>query len=363
MPEQHLQDVLGDTFDKMVAEDSVTDEPEVVEATAEIEDVAEVEISEEETEETVEVDETEEVAAQSDEGEEEVVEEEPVYDEPAPERWSPEMKDSYEALPPEAKQMMLDGVFKPMQRQYTETTTELAQMKQQIAPLLETMEQYSGDFERAGMTPAEGIKRQAAWASHFLKVGNEQGMRDMAESFGVKGVDSGQDRDEYMTPTERRQQTQIDGLQNTINNQTTSAQEQRQINAQNARVGQARNEIQSFANEQKDGKPAHPFIEQVAPQIAGILRGGLVTRTDEYGQQVPFKSQIAQAYKMACDMNPKIRTASNTGSKKRQVARAKAAQDVGVVATVPAGDVSGMSSKSLAGNIEDNYDILDKRVG
>ena len=54
---------------------------------------------------------------------------------------------------------MLDGIYKPMQRQYGQTTQELAEMRKGLEPMLESMNQYRGDFERMGVNPAEAFRR------------------------------------------------------------------------------------------------------------------------------------------------------------------------------------------------------------
>jgi hypothetical protein len=154
----------------------------------------------------------------------------------------------------------------------------------------------------------------------------------------------------------------------TLEQQVTHSQQavqQQQVQQQQAVQQQRYQEVQSglidFINEQKDGKPAHPHIETVAPQITGLLRGGLIPATNEYGQAVPVRDQLAAAYKMACDMNPSIKTASGR-SNQRQVAKVKAAEGVGVVAKSPASQ-----TRQREGNISDDlsatFDSLSRRVG
>ena len=352
----NLNDAIAAQFDILAAETPA--EPEVVE-TAEIADVEEMEVSAEETPETTEVDEPEQIEAEGSETEVEV-DEEPVYDEAAPERWDQDTKEYYNGLDPRGKEIFLDKMFKPMQRKYVETTTELSEMRKQIEPVMEAMKQYSGQFERAGLTPVEAIRRQAAWAAHILDVGAEQGMADMAKSLGVGGVDHGQEQ-EYLTPVERQQQDRIDRLEQNQNTQQQTAQQQevdRSQNAQRRRYNEINTDLQSFINEQKDGKPAHPHVEKVAPKLAGIMKSGLVNQTDDYGQPVPFLAQIGQAYKMACDLDPSIKTVGVTNLNKRQVARARAAQDVGVVTNVPSGTPSDVPTKTLSERINDTYDKM-----
>jgi hypothetical protein len=338
----NLEDALSEGFDKMAAEE---EKPVVLETVAEIDNGTEVEVSEEEVEAGTETDEAQQVEAEGDQGAEEVTaegeqvvaEEEPEYSEPAPERWTQEMKDAYQKIPPEARKLMVENVFKPMQRQYTENTTALSQMKEQITPVLKIMEEYSGAFKDGGANPVDAIRRQTAWAAHFEKVGAEQGMADMAKSFGVENVTGGQAQEEYLTPTERRLKSDLDNVNQKLDRQTQTAanqNDQAQQEAAQRRYNEVHGELRSFIGEQKDGKPLHPHVEQVAPQIAKLLKSGLVTRSDEFGQAVPYRDQFAQAYKMACDMTPSIRSAITPNARQRQVDKAKAAQNVGVVTTM-----------------------------
>ena len=353
--QENLETSVADVYDELEAKDEADAE------TIEEESVEEEVTADSESEDTVAetIDEVHQELSDADDPEVEVTEEVEEYNEPPPERWPEEMKEVYNNLPPEARQQMLDGVFKPMQRQYGQTTQELAQMRKGLEPMLESMKQYQGDFERMGVNPAEAFRRQMAWASHLARVGPEQGMKDMAASYGLQG-DSGQAEEQYLTPVERAMQTKIDALTNQVQGQQNFQQEQSQAQQQNyqqARYNEVQSGLQEFTNEQRDGKPAHPHIEKVAPAIAGLIRGGLVTQADDYGQPVPVKNQLAQAYQMAVDLDPSLRSAAPRNV--RQVARAKAAQNVGVVTNTPVTRESG-EVNSLSESIESLYDRLDR---
>ena len=358
-----LQDVIADQFDELEAkpEEAETTVVQSAETTVEDDGNEEMEVSQETGEEVTETDETEQVEAQTDATDE--IDEDPEYDEPAPERWTADMKEAYQKLPPDARKLMVENVFKPMQRQYTETTMNLSKMKEKVAPLLSIMEDYSGEFEKAGANPVDAIRRQAAWANHFLKVGVDQGVRDMQREFGVdSSADNGQAKDEYLTPVERQLKSESSETRQMVNEMRQERQqraEQTQNNNQQERYNQVKSNLNEFINEQKDGKPAHPHVEKVAPQIAGILKSGLVTQTDEYGQPVPFRAQMEQAYRMACDLNPATRPVRST-NRQRQVDRAKAAQDVSVVTTETSNGTKP-APVNLTQAIDDAYDQLAGR--
>jgi hypothetical protein len=340
----NLEDSIADTFDELEAETEVEAEPEEKPTTEEV-----VEETYEELEEEVAVEAAEETTL------EEAIED---YAEVPPERWPDEMKEVYNNLPPAAKEAMLEGIYKPMQRQYGQTTQELSEMRKGLEPMLESMNQYRGDFERMGVNPAEAFRRQMAWASHLARVGPEQGLKDMSASYGLNQVPQGQSEEQYLTPVEREMQTKLDTLSQQVSGQQNFQQEQsaaQQQYAQQSRFNEVQSGLNEFTNEQRDGKPAHPHIEKVAPAVAGLIRGGLVTQSDDYGRPVPVRDQLAQAYQMACDLDPSIRSAAPRNV--RQVARAKAAQNVGVVTNTPVTTESG-ELNTLGESIESLYDRL-----
>ena len=286
------------------------------------------------------------------------------YNEPAPERWPAEIKQVYNDLPPQARKAMLEGVYKPMQATYTQTTQELAAQRKRLEPMLQTLEQHSQHFQQAGINPVEAFNRQMAWSAHFAKVGPEQGAKDLAAAYGQKTgqqADGGQKADVYMTPVEKAQQAQIDKLSKHFQqqqNMTRQQQEQAQQQQYEARQNEVRNSITQFANETKDGQPAHPHVEKVSAQMAGLIRGGLVPRTDEYGQPIPHIQQLGQAYKLACEMDPSIRSARTRRSNKEQVAKVTAASR-DVVSKTPGHD-EVQDDGPLLDTISDLYDKLDR---
>lgn len=336
-PELSLEEELSQAFDDMATEEEVAADPESVDE----EVVEEVTAESEETEEV-----TEEI-------------EEAAWDEPAPERWPDEIKDVYNKLPVDARKAMLEGIFKPMQRAYTQNTQELAQMRGKVEPMLQSLDQYKNDFERMGMNPVEAFQRQMAWAAHFSRVGPEQGIVDMRAAYGMNQSEPGQ-QEQYLTPVERAMQAKLDQLEQQVHGQqhqrATDMQQQTQ-QALHSRAMEVQTGLQQFMNEQKDGKPAHPHLEKVAPAIAGLIRGGLVSQSDEYGQPVPVRDVVAQAYRMACDMDSSVRSPRLGG----QVERAAAAQNAEVVTTQPSG-VPDVQEMSLEQSIDNLYDQLDRKA-
>ena len=358
-----LEQALGEAFDAMEdGAEEITDTEEDFDE--------EAEVSEEGAEETTEEvsEDADEESDEQDEGSEEVSEElkeeiqdaaDSDYNEPAPERWPADMKEVYNSLPPPARKAMLEGIYKPMQASYTRSTQELAEMRKTLNPMLETVNQYRNEFQRMGVNPQEAFQRQIAWAAHFAKVGPEQGIKDMQAAYGLGQQAQGQQEEEYLTPVERAMKAKLDALEQQVQQggqylQKQQAEQQQQL--QQRRYAEVQGGLQDFINEQKDGKPAHPHIEKVAPAIAGLIRGGLVSQTNEYGQPIPVRDQLSRAYKLACDMDPSIRQAT-TADRSGQVRKAKAAGSVGVVAKSRS-EPSDVSGRSLAEELEEAYDKM-----
>jgi hypothetical protein len=342
-----LEDALSAEFDRQESNNVEETESEEVEIFAE--DGEEDSTQDGQEEEGAEVTEAAQAAGVDD------------YNEPAPERWPSDIKDVYNSLPPAARKAMLEGVYKPMQAKYTQTTQELAQQRKQLDPMLQTLEQHSEEFKQAGINPVEAFNRQMAWSAHFAKVGPEQGAKDLAKAYG-QAIGQHEDKSQvYMTPVEKAQQAEIDRLKRAVQWQQQTQQQQEEYAQQqafNAQQAQVRRSITRFANETKDGQPTHPHVEKVSAQMAGLIRGGLVDRTDAYGQPIPYEQQLGQAYKLACDMDPSIRSARTSRSRKEQVEMVRrASRDV--VSKTPGHD-DIQDDGPLLDTISDLYDRLDR---
>jgi hypothetical protein len=342
-----LEEELGNAFEQMESEDEVEEVEESSEEGEEEEQSEEAEETGEEKPEDEELKDEIEAAEESD------------YKEPAPERWPTEIKEVYNSLPPQARKAMLEGIYKPMQATYTKATQQLAEARKTIDPMLQSLNQYRNEFERMGQNPVDAIKTQMAWAAHFARVGPEQGLQDMASAYGLQQGQPKED-EQFMTPMERAMKERLDQLEG----QTSQFIQSQQQNAQQAaaarqqqQVQQVNSAVMDFINETKDGQPAHPHVEKVAPAIAGLIRGGLIPSQNEYGQPIPVRDQLNAAYKMACNLDPSIRPAAS----QRQVARAKAAGDVGVVAKDAAGNVDA-EGKSLFEDLSDTFEKMSRSV-
>jgi len=296
------------------------------------------------------------------------LQQQPVYNEPAPQRWPAEIANVYNALPAAAKQAMMEGFYKPMQRQYTQATQELADARRTVEPLVQSLSQFRADFERAGIDPLTAFNRQMQWSARIAQVGPEQGIRELAKSYGVKletlAVDPNQSQ-EYLTPFERSMKEKFEFFDNFIANSQQSAAQQaqeRETQALNYRYAEVQSGLHEFINEQtQDGRPAHPHVEALAPLIAGLLRENKIPEVDNFGRPIPVPLRLEYAYNTALDIASKVGGAAPQSTNQRQVQRAKAARDVGVVTKIPSGKQEP-ADKSWGEEVEDVYDALARRV-
>ena len=166
----------------------------------------------------------------------------------------------------------------------------------------------------------------------------------------------------YLTPVEKAQQARLDRIEGQLQTRDQQDQQRQQQNLQQyqqQRQDAVRNSISAFANEMQDGKPTHPHLEKVSVQMAGLIKGGLVHRTNEYGQPIPYEQQLGQAYQMACEMDPSIRGLRDTRTRKEQVAKVTAASR-DVVSKTPGSDADMSDDRPLGESISDLYDKLDR---
>lgn len=292
---------------------------------------------------------------------------EPVeYNVAAPERWPAELKEAYNKLPGEQKQLLLEKVFKPMQAKFTQSTQEVAEMRRELEPMLNTLYQHRDSLQTMGVDAQEAFRRQMAWSAHFAQVGPEQGMKDMAAAYGLNQGQAGNSEaaDAYLTPVERSLKERFDRMEQHLSSQQQNQQrwvQQQQQQAAQARAQSIQSDLQAFINEKVDGKLAHPHTEKVGPAMAGLIRGGLVSKTDEYGAARPVRDQIAEAYHLACQMDSSIRSVSPGAARGEQVKRAKRANS-SVVGKAP-GNAADVPDRPISDEISDLYDKLDRKVG
>ena len=305
----------------------------------------------------VEIEATDDHHEEPQEEQEPIVEEPVEYNEAAPERWPDELKTAYAELPASGKKAMLEGVYKPMQRSFTQKTQEMAATRKQLDPLLSIVNKHADSFQRAGIDPAAALERQMEWSAHFAKVGNDQGAKDLAAAYAGTG---GQQDEAYLTPIERKQQAELNDVKAQLQNVQNIDQQrtqQAQRNQHNQQQAQVQGSIQAFATEMRDGNLAHPHMSQVSTDMAKLINGGVVNSANEYGQPLSYSDRLESAYTMACRLHPSIPAVGNP-SNAEQVRRVAAASRE-VVSKSPGGRPDVEPGK-LSDDLSDLYDRLNR---
>mgnify|MGYP001824357653 CR=1 FL=1 len=351
--EVSLEQAISEQYDAMEA-----DAEEAVEA-------AEADVEGHGTDTPPEGEEAPQEAAEAAEGDETAeAEDDAPYDEPAPERWPAELKLTYDQLEPGAKKAFMENLYKPMQASYTRRTQEMAQIRERLDPMMKAYEAHEEAFQRAGVSPDQAFRDQIAWAAHFARVGPQQGLRDMQQALGVSGQQEGQQEnlDEYLTPTEKALRQDLDNLKAQQQQQLEAARQEearrQQLAEQQQQLQGVQSEMASFARETTpDGAPLHPHLDELAPAMAGLLRGGMVARQDDYGNPVPMRQQLSQAYEMAANLNPQIQAQRQQQAQQARQAELVAAASRDVPAKAPVGQVD-VQAGPITDTISDIYDSL-----
>ena len=238
----------------------------------------------------------------------------------APAHWSNEFKDSFNALPPEAREVFLQR-YKDMEGDYTRKTQEVADIRRRASALDEVMQPFRDEFARAGLDDV-GAVRQLLGAHKFLRESPQQAIAWLAQNYGVSTDALGateQADDDFADPQVKQLRDQVSQLQGYLQNQ---AQQQQQ-----AAVADTQLQIDNFAKAtREDGSLAHPHFDAVRTTMGGLIQSGVAQDMDA-------------AYEMAVYANPELRGSlidqeaeKVTAAKKQQenVRKAKRAQQANV---------------------------------
>jgi len=238
----------------------------------------------------------------------------------APAHWSNDFKDSFNALPPEAREVFLQR-YKDMEGDYTRKTQEVADIRRRASALDEVMQPFRDEFARAGLDDI-GAVRQLLGAHKFLRESPGQAIAWLAQNYGVSTDALGateQADDDFADPQVKQLRDQVSQLQGYLQNQ---AQQQQQ-----AAVADTQLQIDNFAQAtREDGSLAHPHFDAVRTTMGGLIQSGVAQDMDS-------------AYEMAVYASPELRGSlidqqaeKVTAAKKQQenVRKAKRAQQANV---------------------------------
>lgn len=262
----------------------------------------------------------EEAEPEAEAADDEAADDEEVRGVEAPAHWSNDFKDSFNALPPEAREVFLQR-YKDMEGDYTRKTQEVADIRRRASALDEVMQPFRDEFARAGLDDI-GAVRQLLGAHKFLRESPRQAIAWLAQNYGVSTDALGateQADDDFADPQVKQLRDQVSQLQGYLHNQ---AQQQQQ-----AAVADTQLQIDNFAQTTKeDGSLAHPHFDAVRTTMGGLIQSGVAQDMDA-------------AYEMAVYANPELRGSlidqqaeKVTAAKKQRenVRKAKRAQQANV---------------------------------
>jgi hypothetical protein len=255
----------------------------------------------------------------------EVVEEEPAEEaEPEkvfqpPEHWSSDEKSQFEALPPEAQEVLL-ARDKAFQKGYQEKA-------QSISAISEALEPWKQSLAQQGLTADQAI-RQLFAAKNTLDTNPLNGILQLAKNYGV--LDQLQTRfapstddDDLSDPEIRALKQEISSLKAQVS-QTTEGIQQQSTNA-------VQQQIESFKNEKDaDGALKHPHFDSVRALMGAYVQQGK-TMQEAYENAVwtvpEFREALQKSVKKETEAERAARVKKAKVAAKGVKANGKAAPD------------------------------------
>ena len=187
--------------------------------------------------------------------------------------WSPERRQAFEKLPREAQTVAMD-IAKDLQADFTRKTTEAAEWRKRVEPVLSALASENDLFEPQGLNPVQAFKNYAN-IERTLTYGNYTQKLELVskicETYGIP-FNAGE-LDPY-------QASLHDHNAAVAQEKARSAQLERQLSSyQQQQLNQT---IEAFASATNaDGTPAHPHFEAVKPAMSALLTNGKARTLDE----------------------------------------------------------------------------------
>jgi hypothetical protein len=218
----------------------------------------------------------------------------------APNSWKAIAKEKFATLDPELQQE-ISRREQDVQRAFSAHDQDRTFGKS----LREVVSPYAPMITAEGATPESAIKSLLNTA-YLLRNGSaqEKGMliADLARRYGADISASEADQGEPVHPVISELQAKIALLESSLHNRARQEQEQE--------TQQLTQSVQSFLAD-----PKYPYANDVAPQIAQLMRAGIA-------------KDLPDAYNQAIYLNPDVRqrviTATQTESQRKQIEEAKA---------------------------------------
>lgn len=218
----------------------------------------------------------------------------------APEHWSQLDKDRFADLPDEAKTAYLDA-RKSLEAGYDKKFKDVAAYAQERDGLDQIFAPIADQMAANGVGRLDAVKQLFSWHQK-LSSDPASGIRALAQSYGVdlnQIVGTGQDDLdwEYSDPKLSALEVQVRQIAQTTQQHQAAAEQQRRAELDS--------QVRSFAQATgPDGKPSHPYFDEVKVYMAGLLQSGTA-------------QDMESAYQMAVYANPETRTQLMKAEKKR----------------------------------------------
>lgn len=241
--------------------------------------------------------------------------------EAAPTTWKPELAAQWQALPPSVREEIArreNDMFAGLE-QYKTDATFAREVKGLLAPVAPLLQQHNvapntfvGNIIRAHLHLSSNIGEAEKIAT----------VRQLLQGYGVdpaKLVEGGQPPADapYVDPEVKALREQVSSLQSRINGSDARAAE--------ARRAELAKEINDFASD-----PANEFFDQVADEIAILIRGsgGTMTLRDAYDRAI-WANPTVKAQLLARDSAAAVEKAQKEAREKAEAA-ARASKGRGV---------------------------------
>lgn len=239
-----------------------------------------------------------------------------------PDRWSPEDKAKFTALPREAQEVVLDR-YKGMEADYTRKTQELAETRKSVEPLIQEVGKWSPYLRQIGLTPDKAFTDMLT-TEYTLRTGTpeqkSQSLAYLAQYYGVPLPTAG-DGGETSQPNPAITQLHqtVAGLQSQLRQMSEQSvlSERQRAQAEFDALGQAKDQ---------SGQAKFPHFERVKQTMIQLVASGQTDTWDNaYSKSVRLDDDL---YKQTVETERNRVAADAEKQRLEAVEKAKKAQPV-----------------------------------
>jgi hypothetical protein len=179
-----------------------------------------------------------------------------------PDHWSAEERERFNAISdPEARRMVLD-VRQSIERGYNRKFEDLAEERRQLSEWDKVFEPVDSDLKLAGVSRSQAVQRLLT-AQQVLEKTPEQGIRWLAQQYGVDLNNMNPAPHEEVDPQYAGLQQKIGSIESTVNGFLTQ-QQQAQVQAVQQQIEQFKSATDA------NGNPLHPHFDKVQAHMAAL---------------------------------------------------------------------------------------------